>query len=178
MELLEVAEADSSSLISNFRIRTTHFTWGCCYKFKHNRTLFHFAANLSNTVITNTHTNTLIAPWYYFYITKRVTFYDAAMLLFLWGDVRNFSSSGVGSVQLSHPAHKTTPKVASFSAIKFSTPSFSPSPVNPPTLPFHFHLLPFHASSLAQFFCPCAKLFKREGKSLFCIKKARKKGGW
>jgi hypothetical protein len=58
MELLEEAEGDSSSLISNFRIRTTHFTVGCCYKFKYNRTMFHSVANLSNTIITNAHTQT------------------------------------------------------------------------------------------------------------------------
>jgi len=73
MESLEEAEADSSSLISNFRISTTHFTSGCCYKFKYNRRLFQSAANLSNTISTNTHTNTLIAPWYNFYITKRAS---------------------------------------------------------------------------------------------------------
>lgn len=82
MEYLEEAGVDSSSLISNFRISTSHFTSGCCYKFKYNRRLFHFVANLSNTIITNTHTNTLITPWYYFYITKRATFYDAAMATF------------------------------------------------------------------------------------------------
>jgi len=95
MEFLEEAEADSSSLISNFRISTTHFTSGCCYKFKQNRRLFQSVANLNNTISTNTHTNTLITPWYNFYISKRAIFYYAAMATFsLRGRAKLFFERG------------------------------------------------------------------------------------